>query len=189
DRLFTSIALSPDGATLAACAATMGNSYSEPVRLWDPRSGELKKEFTIDAHSARPIALSPDGSILATGGKTIKLWDVRTGKLLRELVGYLKKTQAIAFSADGRLLVSGGSYGTTNAWEVATGRHLATLFAFPGTNKDAALDDWLAHTPEGFYDGSPGVERYLAWRVGEDLKTPDSVGVRLHRPDRVASAL
>ncbi|HJZ59659.1 MAG TPA: WD40 repeat domain-containing protein [Gemmataceae bacterium] len=189
DRLFTSVGLSSDGVTLASCAATVGNGYTEPVRLWDPRSGELKKEFTTEAHSARPIALSPDGSILATGGKTIKLWDVRTGKLLRELLGYLKKTQAIAFSADGRLLISGGSYGTTNAWEVATGRHLVTLFAFPAIEKGAAPDDWLAYNPEGFYDGSPGVERYLAWRVGEDLKTPDSIGVELHRPDRVASAL
>src|SRR5919201_5773545 len=106
--------------------------------------------------------------------------DVRTGKLLRELGGYLKKTQAITFSADGRLLVSGGSYGTTNAWEVATGRHLVTLFAFPATEKGTALDDWLAYHPDGFYDGSPGVERYLAWRVGEDLQTPDSLGVQLH---------
>jgi WD40 repeat protein len=189
DRLFTSIALSSDGTTLVACAATAGNSYTEPVRFWDLRSGEVKKEFASAAHSARPIALSPDGSILATGGKSIKLWDVRTGKLLRELFGYLKKTQAITFSADGRFLISGGSYGTTNAWEVATGRHLVTLFAFPGTQKDAALDDWLAYTPEGFYDGSPGAERYLAWRVGEDLRTPDSIGEQLRRPDRVAAIL
>jgi WD40 repeat protein len=189
DRLFTSVALSPGGATLVACTATMGNTFGEPVRFWDTRSGEPKKEFTTEAHSARPIALSPDGSILATGGKTIKLWDVRTGKLLRELFGHLKKTQAITFSADGRLLVSGGSYGTTNAWEVATGRHLVTLFAFPATQKGTALDDWLAYNPDGFYDGSPGVDRYLAWRVGDDLQTPESLGPRLHRPDQVESAL
>jgi hypothetical protein len=86
-------------------------------------------------------------------------------------------------------LVAGGSYGTTNVWEVATGRHLVTLFAFRATERDTALDDWLAYTPDGFYEGSRGVERYLAWRVGEDLKTPDSVGVPLHRPDRLESAL
>jgi WD40 repeat protein len=189
DRLFTSVALSQDGATLAACTATMGNTYNEPVRLWDARSGELKKEITTEAHSARPIALSPDGSVLATGGKSIILWDVRTGKKLRELFGYLKKTQAITFSADGRLLVSGGSYGTTNAWEVATGRHLVTLFTFSEGRKDAGADDWLAYTPERFYNGSPGVERYLAWRVGDDLQTPASLGRQFHRPDRIESAL
>jgi WD40 repeat protein len=189
DRILTSVALSPDGATLVACAATIGNTYSEPVRFWDTRSGKLKKEISAQWHPARPIALSPDGSILATGGKEIKLWEVRTGKQLRQLQGYLKKTQSITFSADGRLLVSGGSYGTTNAWEVATGRHLVTLFTFPARQKGAAADDWLAYSPDGFYDGSRGVERYLAWRVGEDLKAPSSLGVQLHRPDRLESAL
>ena len=81
------------------------------------------------------MALSPDGSILATGGKTVQLWEVRTGKKLRELKGHLKRTQSIVFSADGQLLVSGGSYGTTNVWDVATGRHLVTLFAFTETPK------------------------------------------------------
>lgn len=189
DRLFTSVALSADGVTLATCPATMGNTFGGPVRFWDTRSGELKKEFTDKPHSARPIALSPDGSILAAGGKSVKLWDVRSGKLLRELVGHLKKTQSIVFSADGRLLVAGGSYGTTNLWEVATGRHLVTLFAFPASQKGTAPDDWLAYNPDGFYDGSPGVERYLAWRVGEDLRTPASVGAQLHRPDRIEAAL
>ena len=172
-----------------ACSETVGNRFSEPVRFWDTRSGELKKEFADQAHSARPIALSPDGSILAAGGKTIKLWDVRTGKLLRELFGHLKKTQAITFSADGRLLVSGGSYGTTNAWEVATGRHLVTLFTFSESGKGTVAEDWLAYSPDGFYDGSPGVERYLAWRVDDELKTPATLDVQLHRPDQLETAL
>jgi WD40 repeat protein len=189
DRLFTSVALSPDGATLVACPVTVGNGYNEPVRFWDPRSGQLKKEFIPEERSLRPVALSPDGSILATGGKSIKLWDVRTGKLLRELSGYLKRTQAITFSADGRLLVSGGSYGTTNAWEVATGRHLVTLFTFPAAEGGPGRDDWLAYTPDGFYDGSPGAERYLAWRVGDDLRTPDSLGEQLRRPERLEAVL
>ena len=114
---------------------------------------------------------------------------MRTGKLLRKLFGHLKKTQAITFSADGRLLVSGGSYGTTNAWEVATGPHLVTLFAFPAAKKGEALDDWLACNPDGFYDSSSGVERYLAWRVGDDLQTPDSLRAQLHRPDKIEAAL
>ncbi len=188
DRLITSVSFSADGGTLATCAATVGNTFGEPVRLWDTRTGKLRRGFADQEGRGRPMALSPDGTVLATGGKTIKLWDARTGKKLRELAGYLKKTQSIAFSADGRLLFSGGSYGTTNAWEVATGRHLVTLFAFP-RGDDAAADDWLAYHPDGYYDGSPGVERYLAWRVGDELLTPDSLGPELHRPDRIEAAL
>ncbi len=135
------------------------------------------------------MALSPDGSIIATGGKSVRLWDVRTGKLLRELTGHLKRTQSIVFSADGRLLVEGGSYGTTNAWEVATGRHLVTLFAFSSTQDGMTEDDWLAYSPEGYYDCSPGADRYLAWRVGDDFFTPAALASRLHNPDKIESAL
>jgi WD40 repeat protein len=188
-RFLTSLALTPDGRTLVTNAASVGAFFDDPVRFWETQTGELKKEFADKGHGAQPVALSPDGSILAAGGKTVKLWDVRTGKLVRELFGHLKTTQAITFSADGRLLISGGSYGTTNAWEVATGRHLVTLFTFPTSQKDTAFDGWLAYHPDGFYDGSPGVERYLAWRVSDDLHTPDSIGVQLHRPDRITSAL
>jgi RNA polymerase sigma factor (sigma-70 family) len=188
-RLLTSIALTPDGRTLVTNAASVGSFFDEPVRFWDTHTGELKKEFADKGHGAKPITLSPDGTILAAGGKTIKLWDVRTGKLLRELFGHLKMTQAITFSADGRLLVSGGSYGTTNAWEVATGRHLVTLFTFGVSRKGKVVDDWLAYHPDGYYDGSPGVERYLAWRVSDELKTADSLGPQLHRPDQIEAAL
>ena len=88
-----------------------------------------------------------------------------------------------------RLLISGGSYGTTNAWEVATGRHLVTLFAFPERRNGMVKEEWLAYHPDGYYDGSPGVERLLAWRVGDELLTPEALGPRLHRPDRLADAL
>jgi WD40 repeat protein len=135
------------------------------------------------------MALSPDGVIVATCGKWVQLWDAQTGKPLRQLSGHLKSTQSIAFSADGRLLFSGGSYGTTNAWEVATGRHLVTLFTFPGRRPGTDEDQRLAYHPDGYYDGSPGVDRLLAWRVGDELLTPESLGPRFHRPDRIADAL
>ena len=149
DRPITSIALSRDGATLATCTAGVNQTFAEPVRIWDVRTGELKREFSEPAIKGRPMALSPDGAVLATGGKSVRLWDARTGKPLRELFGHLKRTQSITFSADGRLLVSGGSYGTTNAWEVATGRHLVTLFAFPERRNGTVEEDWLAYHPDG----------------------------------------
>jgi WD40 repeat protein len=139
--------------------------------------------------TGRPMAFSPDGTVLATGGKLVRLWDARTGKPLRELTGHLKRTQSIAFSADGRRAFSGGSYGTTNAWEVATGRHLVTLFAFPERRDGTVEEEWLAYHPDGYYAGSPGVDRYLAWRVGDELLTPASLGQQLHRPERLESAL
>jgi WD40 repeat protein len=186
DRLFTTVAVLPGGTTFAACASTVGNTYDEPVRFWDARTGQMRRQVT---NGGRPIAVSPDGGLLATGGKVVHLYDLKTGKLLRRLLGHMKKTQSLAFSADGRLLFSGGSWATTNAWEVATGRHLVTLFTFPQSRNGKLADDWLAYHPDGFYHGSPGAERYAAWRVGDELRLAASIGTQHHRPDRIEAAL
>src|SRR5262249_10348341 len=93
------------------------------------------------------------------------------------------------FSADGRLVFSGGSYGTNNAWEAATGRHLVTLFAFPGRGNGSAEEEWLGYHPDGYYDGSPGGDPPLASRGRGEPLTPQNPGPPLHRPERIADAL
>lgn len=188
DRLLTSLGLSRDGQTLAVGPSSVNNEYVEPVRLWNAATGKLVRDFTPEEVHGRPMALSPDGKFLATGGKWVKLWDTGTGKLVRELYGHLKRTQSIVFSADGRVLVAGGSYGSTNLWDVATGQHLVTLQTFADGAGNGA-DAWAAFQADGTYAGSPDVERYLSWRVGEELRTPDQLRAKLHRPEKIETAL
>jgi WD40 repeat protein len=189
NRLMHSIGLSRDGSMLATCNSDINSEFVDPVRLWDSRWGSLQRNFTAENIHGRPMALSPDGSLIATGGKSVKLWDARSGKLVRDLMGHLKRTQSIVFSADGRLLISGGSYGTTNIWEVNSGRHLATLFTFVDNRDGHLTDHWLAYTPAGHYDGSPGAEKYFAWRVGDEFRAAATFASELHRPDLIKSAL
>lgn len=66
------IRFSPDGQTLAA-------NHSEPyIRLWDVKTGILKK--TLQGHSRRVVAItfSADGQVMASGSEdnTIKLWKI-----------------------------------------------------------------------------------------------------------------
>jgi hypothetical protein len=63
------------------------------------------------------------------------------------------------------------------------------MVTFSESRPGSVVDDWLAYTPDGFYEGSPDIDQYLAWRVGDDLRGPDSLGPRLHRPDRLEAAL
>ncbi len=188
DRLLTSLGLSRDGQTLAVGPSSVNNEYVEPVRLWNAATGKLVHDFTPEEIHGRPMALSPDGKLLATGGKWVKLWDISTGKLVRELYGHLKRTQSIVFSADGRVLVAGGSYGSTNLWDVPTGKHLVTLQTF-ADGAGGGADAWAAFQADGSYAGSEDVERYLAWRVGEELPTPERLRERLHRPAKIEAAL
>jgi WD40 repeat protein len=192
ERLITSVALSADGRTLVTCSGSESPDYGDRlVRVWDTHTGGLRREFSRPQSRGRFVALAPDGTMLATNGvgKSIALWDVKTGRLLRELAGHPHPPQCAAFSADGRLLVSGADYRTVKVWEVSTGRLLATLVTFSESRPGTAPDEWLAFTADGAYDGSPGVDRFLMWRVGDELQSPDTLGPPLHRPDRVASAL
>jgi WD40 repeat protein len=192
EMTITSVALSSDGGTLVTCSGSESPVFGDrQVRVWGTPTGRLHREFSRPQSAGRFVALSPDGTTLATNGmgKSIALWDVKTGRLVRELRGHPHPPQSAAFSADGRLLVSGADYRTTKVWEVATGRLLVTMVTFAQSRPGLAVDDWLATTADGFYDGSPGIDRYLTWRVGDELQSADSLGPRLHRPDRLAAAL
>jgi WD40 repeat protein len=188
--LITSVALTADAGTLVTCSG--GRDFGDrQVRVWDTQTGALRREFSRPQSAGRFVALSPDGNTVATNGtgKSIALWDVKTGRLVRELPGHPHPPQSAMFSADGRILVSGADYRNMRVWEVANGRLLATMVTFSDSRAGLAADGWLACTADGFYEGSPGIDRYLAWRVGDDLQSPDSLGPRLHRPDRLAAAL
>ena len=49
DRLMNSVALSGDGATLAACASSVNDEFVGAVRIWDARTGKLRRDFSPDA--------------------------------------------------------------------------------------------------------------------------------------------
>jgi WD40 repeat protein len=89
------------------------------------------------------VAVSPDGSILATGAfdDTVKLWSTSSRQLLRTLTGHLAAVNAVAFTPDGQFLVSGGEFlfggGISNVklWRVADGALVAD-FKVPDDSGD-----------------------------------------------------
>jgi len=78
-----------------------------------------------------PVALSPDGKLLAAGkGKTISLWDVETGKRLHALEGAAAVTE-LFFNPDGRSLVAADTSPTVTLWDPMIGQATKT-FAIKG---------------------------------------------------------
>jgi WD40 repeat protein len=103
------LAFSPNGRLFAA-------SGNGPVRSWNTATGAEVGKLGTEVTKA---ALSPDGKLLATAGKTdysVRLWDSTTGELVDTFTGHANAVRAIAFSADGRLLATGGDDQTARVW-------------------------------------------------------------------------
>jgi len=82
-----------------------------------------------------PIALSPDGKLLAIGGESsgnlIEIWDINNGRLWSS-EGNVSDNFLIAFSPDSKLLVTSGinhsgTHDLIQIWDANNGRLIRTL--------------------------------------------------------------
>ncbi|MEG4245995.1 serine/threonine-protein kinase [Microcoleus sp. MON2_D6] len=130
------IALSPDGQTLVS--ASFGT-----IRIWNVRTGRLVRTLN-SVHSKKSVntlAVSPNSSILASGGgdNNVILWDLKTGRRMRTIAAHKAAVNEIAFSRDGQTLASGSDDKTVRLWNVRTGSRLRTLSGHAGGVNAIAL--------------------------------------------------
>ena len=170
-----SIAFSPDG-TLIATAGLEGRfDYSHPelarfsVKLWDVSTGREIRSLARQSGAVISVAFSPDGHLLASGGKELQLWDVSTGNEIYSLTGHSGLVESVSFSADGHQLVSASSDTTVKLWDVSTGREVRSL---PAGHDNFA--NCIALSPDGHLLASVSEQDTAAvefWDVttGKDL--------------------
>ncbi|KMS69506.1 hypothetical protein ACM01_34875 [Streptomyces viridochromogenes] len=117
----SSLALSPDGHTLA------GQSADGTVRIWNLPEGELRRTFSTGRDTVGDVmAFSPDGRTLAVTsaggtGVLLGLWDPATGRKTRTLAVPDGAVRGMDFSPDGRT-VAASSPTAVRVWDVGTGR-------------------------------------------------------------------
>lgn len=117
-----SVALSPDGHTLAT------HSADGRIRIWNLPAGHLRSTFTgHNSNEASEAAVfSPDGDTLAVAtsggtGARVTLWDPASGRKIRTFAVPDGAVRGMAFSPDGRS-VAASSVTAVRVWDVATGR-------------------------------------------------------------------
>ena len=116
-----SIAFTPDGKTLASCAA------DGMVTLWDAATGKEKATLLGHQGPVRRVTVAPDGKTLATGGfdGSITLWGLDPFEVKRTFPAHPNGVNALTFSPDGKTLASSGRFPnpdgvTVSLWNVAS---------------------------------------------------------------------
>jgi WD40 repeat protein len=133
-RAVRSLHAAPESATFDRLQAPPrpANLHRLPVR---DESGRLVATLhgRFQEDYLRPIARSPDGSLIALGGERPGIWDARSGRLLADLRRHLPTSGGsppsfvdVAFSPDGTLLAAMGIFNTL-VLRSADGHRIARL--------------------------------------------------------------
>lgn len=159
-----SIAFSRDGKRVVS------GSWAN-VNVWETATG---KQLHNVARFAGFTSVAIHGDLLLAGTEenTIQIWDTTSSKLLRTLRGHTEMIWGTALSNDGKFAWTTSGDATTRLWRVSDGKELLRLISFE------QADDWLAITPDGFFDGSEDAWNLVTYREPSSGKLIDGHSVR-----------
>ena len=173
-----SVVFSPDG------RFALSGSWDKTLRLWNVDTGKEIRRFAGHTLFVNSAAFSPDGRLALSGSmdKTLRLWNVAMGKEIRSFAGHTGRVSSVAFSPDGRFALSGSGDSTTRIWDINTDGEIAQLIGFTD-------GEWIAITPEGYYNSSLNGHKNLNIRMGMKVYGIDQFYDVFYRPDIVMAKL
>ena len=129
---------------LVAAAAADGKIY-----FVDMEKATTELIISTGIKSLNALAISRDGSMVATGGEMDpdldlaipKIFDARTGALLHELPAQVTTIESLEFSAENQWLACGTRYEDVKIIEIKTGE----IVSLPASRRNT----WLAASPDG----------------------------------------
>lgn len=165
------LSFSEDGAVLAATCA------DGQVRLWDARSGVVKRAVTI-GKEARPVMLPTGADLIVAVAQdgSIQTWDIKSGQTMQRFMRPNSAIRPFVLSADRKLAAgvtraADGSENTLRVWNASGSERFALPAGLGGVSA-------IAFSPDGGMLVAAGFDTDLrAWSVrdGELLRVMDEL--------------
>lgn len=118
------------------------------IKIWDTKSGKPERSWTDNAHGVTSVAFSGDGKTIVSGhlNGTVNVWDAASGNK-KPVRGHDKQISMVAYVPGKDMFATSSWDATVRLWRADRELPLATLIALEQS-------DWVAITPETYFDGS-----------------------------------
>lgn len=156
--LVTGIAFHPGGKSFATA------SLDGKVKVWDLLTGMQTNKFPSHGGAVYSVAYDPSGKRLFSAGadKKITIRETTSGKTIKVLDGHSNAVTSLSVSSDGKKMLSCSIDGVIKLWDLATYQEVYTYILINS-------NEWLAKTPPGYFDGSPGALKYVNYVAGMEV--------------------
>ncbi|HKQ06183.1 MAG TPA: WD40 repeat domain-containing protein [Blastocatellia bacterium] len=164
------------------------------ITLWDIVNGKEIRTFELnnsDSNLFFSVAISPDGKyalLTGTDKETATTWEVTVWNISEEKSVAAYKAEGLGlfpltkFSPDSRYVLSATTDGIVRRWSIVSGKEITRTIMF-------TADEWIAITPEGYYNSSANGDKYVNVRIGDKVYGLDQFRVTFYKPQVIETAL
>jgi WD40 repeat protein len=180
-----------DALPMGACDSVLAMGFSgdhfaattdnRAVCLWDLKTRGAPEVRSVHGDRVEQLAFSPDGKLLASGGRdgSIFLWKIPSLDPALPFARHLGRVDSLALSSDGERGATGGIDGVAHVWDLKTGR-----VVFRRQNPHRFSKPWSDHpvkfSPDGkiLYSATTG-GGLLGWDIetGREVFHPEASGL------------
>lgn len=149
EKAVRSVAFSPDGKLI------LTSTDDQTVKLWNSNgSEEATLQFPTDVRS---VAFTPDSlSFVVNSIGALIFYDL-SGRQT-QVIKHLSSINSVALTSNGQTVITSGEDHTLRFWDRKTGKELIRYI-------NIEEQDWIAVTPEGLFDASPGAMNLMHYIV------------------------